>query len=140
VSFDFVNGDRVLVRLPLDAGTADIVVGDAITSEGATGGFYIKVDGVSDVICGIAQEIVSSPASNGDNAVLVNTSENAFYRVTAGNGTLVEGMKMESCDVHSDGVSIDVTASATDNILIHDVRTSDSTALVSVVMSFTGVA
>ncbi len=78
MSFDFVNGDRVLVRLPLDAGTADIVVGDAITSEGATAGFYIKVDGTSDVICGIAQEIMSSPASNGDSAVLVNTSENAF--------------------------------------------------------------
>ena len=140
MAFDFVNGDRVLVRLPLAAATADIKVGDAITSEGAAAGFYIKVDGTSDVICGIAQEIVSSPASNGDAEVLVNTSENAFYRVKAGNGTLVEGMKMESCDIHSDGVSIDVTASDTDNILIHDVRLSDATALVSFVMSFTGVA
>ena len=140
MSFDFVNGDRVLVRLPLDAGTADIVVGDAITSEGATAGFYIKVDGVSDVICGIAQEIVSSPASNGDNTVLVNTSENAFYRVKATAGTLVDGMKMESCDVAADGQSINVLTSDTDNILIHDVRTSDLTALVSIVMSFTGVA
>ena len=140
MAFDFVNGDRVLVRLPLAAATADIKVGDAITSEGAADGFYIKVDGVSDVICGIAQEIMSSPASNGDVSVLVNTSENAFYRVKASTGTLVEGMKMESCDVAADGEFINVDTSDTDNILIHDVRLSDATALVSIVMSFTGVA
>ena len=139
MAFTYVNGDRVLVRLPLDSTTADIKVGDAITSANATAGFYKKADATSEVICGIAQEILSSPASNGDVSVLVNTSENAFYRVKAGNGTLVEGMKMESCDVHSDGESIDVTASSTDNILIHDVRLSDATALVSIVMSFTGV-
>ena len=140
MAFDFVNGDRVLVRLPLAAATADVKVGDAITSTGAAAGFYTKVDGDSDVICGIAQEIMSSPASNGDVSVLVNTSENAFYRVKASAGTLVEGMKMESCDVAADGESIDVGKSATDNILIHDVRLSDNTALVSIVMSFTGVA
>ena len=49
-------------------------------------------------------------------------------------------MKMESCDVAADGQSINVLTSDTDNILIHDVRTSDVTALVSIVMSFTGVA
>ena len=139
MSFDFVNGDRVLVRLPLDSTSADIEVGDAITASGATAGFFKEVDAAGETCVGIAMEKVSSPSADGDASVLVNTSEQAFYRVTAGAGTLVEGMRMESCDIHSDGASIAVNASSTDNVLIHDVRTSDSTALVSLVMAFTGV-
>lgn len=136
--FDFAYGDRVLVRLPLDSTSADIEVGDAITASGATANYYKEVDATSESTVGVAVEKVTSPTTDGGATVLVNVSEQAYYRVNVGTGTLAETMKLKSCDIAATGDAIDVTASTTDNVLIHDVDVDDNSCIVSLIMATYG--
>jgi hypothetical protein len=133
--FDYAYGDRVLVRLPLAAASADIEVGDAIK---ATGNYYRDVNTLADSTVGIAMEKVTSPSSDGAATVLVNVSEQAYYRVNVGAGTLAETMKLKSCDITATGDSISVSASGTDNVLIHDVDIDDNSCIVSLIMATYG--
>ena len=135
--FDFAYGDRVLVRLPLASSSADIEVGDAIRLKAATT-YYQDVDTLSDATVGIAVEKVTSPTSDGGATVLVNVSEQAYYRVNVGAGTLAETMKLKSCDIAATGDAISVSASTTDNVLIHDVDVDDNSCIVSLIMASYG--
>jgi hypothetical protein len=135
--FDYAYGDRVLVRLPLAASSADIEVGDAIRLKAATN-YYQDVDTVSDATVGIAVEKVTSPTADGGATVLVNVSEQAYYRVNVGNGTLASTMQLKSCDIAASGDAIDVAASTTDNVLIHDVDLDDNSCIVSLIMATYG--
>ena len=83
-------------------------------------------------------EKVTSPSSDGGASVLVNVSEQAYYRVNVGAGTLAETMKLKSCDITATGDSISVSASGTDNVLIHDVDIDDNSCIVSLIMATYG--
>jgi len=130
--FDYAYGDRVLVRLPLAAASSDIEVGDALK---ASGNYYRDVNTLSDATVGIAVEKVTSPTSDGGATVLVNVSEQAYYRVNVGAGTLATTMQLKSCDIAASGDAISVSASATDNVLIHDVDVDDNSCIVSLIMA-----
>ena len=139
--FDYAYGDRVLVRVPLDADTADINVGTAITSADASTGFYKNVDASGEVVVGIAAEKVSSPSTDGAASVLVDISANSYYRVNPDTGTAAETLRFKTCDIGADGRSANIDASATDNVKIHEVRTSDNALLVSIIpAAYVGVA
>ena len=139
--FDYAYGDRVLVRVPLDADTADINVGTAITSADANTGFYKNVDASGEVVVGIAAEKVSSPSTDGAASVLVDISANSYYRVNPDTGTAAETLRFKTCDIGADGRSANIDASATDNVKIHEVRTSDNALLVSIIpAAYVGVA
>jgi hypothetical protein len=133
--FDYAYGDRVLVRLPLAAASADIEVGDTIK---ASGNYYRDVNTLSDSTVGVAVEKVTSPTSDGGATVLVNVSEQAYYRVNVGAGTLATTMQLKSCDIAATGDAISVSASATDNVLIHDVDIDDNSCIVSLIMATYG--
>ena len=139
--FDFVYGQRVLVRVPLDADSADIEVGTAITSSGADTGFYRNVDASGETTVGIAVEKVSSPSADGGATVLVDISEESYYRVNPDSGTAAETLRFKTCDIGADGRTANIDASATDNVKIHEVRTSDNALLVSIIVAaYVGVA
>ena len=133
--FDYAYGDRVLVRLPLAAASADIEVGDTIK---AAGNYYRDVNTLSDSTVGVAVEKVTSPTSDGGATVLVNVSEQAYYRVNVGAGTLASTMQLKSCDIAASGDAISVSASTTDNVLIHDVDVDDNSCIVSLIMATYG--
>ena len=132
--FDFAYGERILVRVPLDSTSADIEVGDAITTSGATAGFYKEVDASGESTIGIAVEKVTSPDADGGATVLVNISENAYYRVNPDAGSVSSSLRFKLADIGADGRSVNIDASATDNVKIHDYRTDDNTILVSVIV------
>jgi len=142
--FEYVYGSgdtRILVRLPLDADSADITVGMAITSAGATSGYYKEVDASGEVVVGIAAEKVTSPTADGGATVLVDVSEYSLYRVNPDTGTATTALRFSTADIGADGKSVNIDASATDNVKIHDVRTSDNSLLVSIIVdTYTGVA
>lgn len=138
--FDFAYGERILVRLPLDADSADIEVGDAITSAGATAGYYKEVDASGESTVGVAVEKVASPSTDGGASVLVNISENAYYRVNPDAGTVSASLRFKTADIGADGRTVNIDASATDNVKIHDYRDEDNTILVSfIVAAYAGV-
>jgi hypothetical protein len=142
--FDYAYGDRVLVRVPLAAGTSDIEVGTAITAEvsgGSATGFFEDVDASGETTVGIAVEKVSSPSTDGAASVLVDISANSYYRVNPDTGTAAETLRFKTCDIGADGRSANIDASATDNVKIHEVRTSDNALLVSIIpAAYVGVA
>jgi hypothetical protein len=55
-----------------------------------------------------------------------------------GAGTLAETMKLKSCDIAATGDAISVSASTTDNVLIHDVDVDDNSCIVSLIMATYG--
>lgn len=137
--FDFAYGERLLVRVPLVSTSANIEVGDAITVS-ATPGYYKEVGASGSSTIGIAMEKVSSPAVDGEATVLVNISENAYYRVNPDAGTVSSALRFKTADIGADGRTVDIDASATDNVKIHDYRTADNSLLVSlIVAAYTGV-
>jgi hypothetical protein len=139
--FDFVYGQRVLVRVPLDADSADIEVGTAITATNADTGFYKNVDASGETTVGIAVEKVSSPSADGGATVLIDISEESYYRVNPDTGTAAETLRFKTCDIGADGRTANIDASDTDNVKIHEVRTSDNALLVSIIVAaYVGVA
>ena len=141
VSHGFGRAERVLVRLPLDADTANVKVGHAITSADATAGFYKVVDASGEAIVGIAVEESDSPSNDGDNTVLVDISQDTYYRVEPDTGSVTTALRFSTADVGADGGSVNIDASATDNIKIHDVDINRNEMIVTVVTAaYTGVA
>tara|TARA_R100000808_G_C2139409_1_gene147322 strand:- start:1136 stop:1576 length:441 start_codon:yes stop_codon:yes gene_type:complete len=138
----YAYGDtRVAVRLPLDADSANITVGMAITSSGATAGYYKEVDASGESVVGIAMEEKDSPSTDGGASVLVDISESSYYRVNPDTGTVSAALRLKTADIGADGKSVNIDASATDNVKIHDVRTDDNTMLVSLIVeTYAGVA
>ncbi|MEL6344723.1 MAG: hypothetical protein AAFV53_16520 [Myxococcota bacterium] len=131
---------RDLVRLPLAASTADIKVGDVITDTGAATGFYQKVDGSGDAVKGVSLEVVKSPAANGGATVLVDVSPNTNYLASPDAGSVTTALRFKSMDIGADGASIDIDASATDDIYCIDVYTDENTLKVQIRPAFAGVA
>lgn len=139
--FDYAFGERLIVELPLDSTSADIEVGTAITSSGATSGYYKEVDAAAESCVGIAVDKVSSPSADGGAYVKVDISAESYYRVNPDSGTVSQSLQFKTCDIGADGRSADIDGSTTDNVRIYDYRTSDNTILVRIVpAAFTGVA
>jgi hypothetical protein len=131
---------RMPVRLPLDSSSADIKVGMAITSADATSGYYKEVD-AAEVTVGIAMEDVDAPAADGGASVLVDISADSYYRASPDAGTVTAALRFKTADIGDNGSTVNIDASAVDNVRIHDVDTDTNTLKVSFTMAtYAGVA
>lgn len=140
--FEYVyspGGFRRLVRLPLDSSSADITVGMAITATDATSGYYKQVD-AAEACVGIAVEKVTSPTADGLATVLVDTSPDSHYRASPDAGSVTTSLRFKTADIGNDGKSVNIDASAVDNVNIQDVDVNENTMIVTFTFaSFSGV-
>ena len=123
---------RQPVRVLLDSTSADLEVGTAVTTSGATSGYYKEVDASGEPVAGITMERVASPSADGGASVLIDVSDQSVYEVPPDAGSVTEAIRGKTCDVGADGQSIDIDASADDSIYITDVDTDANTARVQI--------
>jgi hypothetical protein len=141
MAFEYRKGPKTLTKLPLDGDTAAIVPGRAITLTDATDGYFKGADASGEALSGIAHQTVASPSSDGDAFVLAYTDPSTIFEVPPDAGTVTQALAGNTCDVGADGLSINIDASSTDDILILEVDTVANTCLVRCLFnSHTGVA
>lgn len=142
MAFKYRKGERQPMRWPLDGSSASIVVGQAITMSGATAGYFKEVDGSGETVMGIAMEnvTVAAGASDGDHTVLVDVSEASVYEVPPDTGSVAVTIVSDTCDVGADGLTINIDASATDDIVVIGVDLNTNTAFVQLRKILAGVA
>ena len=128
--YGYRRGQQQIVSVPLDSNTADIAIHDAITSSGATSGYFKEVDAAGEPVFGFATGSVLSPSSDGDAEVLVDISNESIYEFPADAGTVTSALIGKSCDIGADGRSIDINGSADDSLMIVNVSTSRNTCYV----------
>lgn len=139
MAFEYRKGERVLVKCLLDSTSAAIVVGDAITISGATAGYFKEVDAGSEAVTGIAASDSASPSADGDLFVMVDISPQSVYRVGPAAGSVTQALAGRAADVGADARSVDIAASATDDIIILEADVTGNTLLVRLAPTFTGV-
>jgi hypothetical protein len=140
MSFEYMYGPRKIIELPLDSTSADITVGLMLTASGATDGYFKEVDTDSEPVTGVAVSKVSSPATDGAATVKVDVSPASVYRVSPDAGNIAVTDAMNTADVGADGLTVNIDASATDDIQILSVDVDANTMAVSIVPTFSGVA
>jgi hypothetical protein len=140
MSFEYMYGPRKIIELPLDSTSADITVGLMLTASGATDGYFKEVDTESEAVTGVAVSKVSSPATDGAATVKVDVSPASVYRVSPDAGNIAVTDAMNTADVGADGLTVNIDASATDDIQILSVDVDANTMAVSIVPTFSGVA
>lgn len=129
-------GARSPVWLPVDSTSPAIEVGDFVTIDGG----YVEAAAAGSTVYGVMMEqLDTAPSADGGAKVLVDVSEEAVYEVAVGTGTIAQSNLFQTCDVAAAN-TIDVTASADDNILIVGVDVTNNRALVQIRKTLTGVA
>ena len=122
MAFEYMYGPRKIIELPLDSTSADITVGLMLTAARATDGYFKEVDG------------------SGEATVKVDVSPASVYRVSPDAGNIAVTDAMNTADVGADGLTVNIDASATDDIQILSVDVDANTMAVSIVPTFSGVA
>ena len=139
--YGYRKGPRELIELPLDSTSADIGADCiAITEDGATSQFFKEVDGSGESLMGWSASKVDSPSADGGAKVLVDVSSQSIYEFPPDAGTVTYALVGKTCDIGADGKSINIDASATDDILIVDVDTTSNTCFVRHIGNLGGVA
>ena len=139
MSFEFRKGERKIVKCLLDSTSAAILVGDAITITNATAGYFKEVDASGEAITGIATSESASPAADGDLFVMVDISPLSMYEVPPDAGSVTQALAGRTADCGADARSVDIDASATDDIVIAEVDVDANTMLIRLNPTFTGV-
>lgn len=121
-------GNQILVKVPVDSSTAAISCGDILTL--GTAGYYKKASAGDDVHGVSQQDLAAFTGSDGDYSILMDVSETSVYRYPVGTGTLTVAMRGKTCDI-AGAQSIDVTASADDQVVIVECDTANNIALVT---------
>ena len=130
-------GERIPVRVPLDASTTAIDYGDMLTV--GTAGYYQKAV-AGDIPYGVAMEDVETseiPSADGGRYITMDVSRQSVYRYAVGAGTVTAAMRGKTCDTFL-AQSIDVTASTDDQVLIVEVDTVNNEALVQLLIPSLG--
>lgn len=140
MAFEIYNGPTQFKPYALDADTDAITVGMAITTTGATSGYVQNVDGSGDSMVGIAVDRASSPSSDGAIEVLVSIGKDTIYKVPPDAGTVTQALVHKTMDVGADGLSVNIDASATDDILCVGVDTVENVCFVKIIGTFGAVA
>ena len=135
--FEYRTGRRSIESMPMDASSAAIVPGDAITVTGATDGYVQKADGDGDTVVGIAFSKVTAGSADGDVSVLVDVSTESVYEV-GGDGTLTVDMANNPCDVAADAQTIDINGSTKDDIDVISINVTTQKARVRILRSALG--
>lgn len=118
------------VSFLLDADTADIDEGDALTFTDATSGYVKKVDAAAEAVMGFAMQKVDSPSSDGGASVLVDTSKESVYEFPADAGSVTQALVGASLDIGADGRSIDINGTVTADLVVVGVDTDANTCLI----------
>lgn len=110
------------VRVLIDDGSAAITEGDALTTAGATAGYYRRVDAAAEAVAGFAMGDAASPAADGGTSVLMDFSKGNVYRFPADAGTVTQALVGTSLDIGADGRSIDINGTSTADLLVVSVN------------------
>ena len=141
MAFSYRTGRRVIRKVLLDADSAAIVVGDALTITNATDGYFKEVDASGEAVSCIATTASASPSSDGDLFVMADFSTESVYEVPPDTGSITQAIAGNTCDCGADARSINIDASSTDDILILEVDVNENIAYVRLLSnSLTGVA
>lgn len=130
MSFDYRRGVRHPVSFPIAASSADIEVGDALTTTGATAGFVQKADGSGDAVVAFAMQSIASPSADGEASVLGDISKDAVYEVGPDAGNVTQALNLTSLDVGADAQSVDIDATVTADLTVVQVDTEANTIYV----------
>lgn len=136
VQYGYREGVRRPVKKALDSTTAAIVVGDVLTV--ATTG-YLKRAAAGETIYGVAMQASAAPAADGDLSILVDISEDSVYEYPPDAGSVTQTLVGQTCDLGGPQ-SLNIDASAVDNVKIVRVDTVKNTAYCQFTLTYTGVA
>jgi len=126
-SWGYRFGERVIVRLPVDASTSAIRSGDFLTL--GTAGYYQRAAAGSTIYAVAVEPLDTAPASDGLSFVLADVSNESVYEYQAGTGTLTAGMSGLNCDAAGPR-TLDVTAATDKAFYIVAVSTATASAFV----------
>lgn len=118
---------RMVLRLPVAAASADISANDVLVY---ASGFVSKAAAGGTVIAGVAVTAATSPSTNGGVYVEVDVSEDTLYRFQPDTGNVTDAMRGTTMDLGG-AQSIDIDASAVDNVIVHDVDVANNDLTVS---------
>ena len=125
--YGYREGPRLIKTYLMDSsGSADIAVGDHVKFDTAG---YVVACGSGDNPIGVAASIGKDPSADGDTTVQVDIGEWSIYEYPVSAGTVSVSLISKTCDLGG-AQSIDITASADDNIIIVAVDTAKSTVFV----------
>lgn len=135
--YGFRYGTQLPVTYGVDASVATTLrPGDHV--KWATAG-YVTVCGAGDNPIGVVMSVATPGSSDGDAQVLVDVSEWSVYEYPVSAGTVSAAILGLTCDLGG-ARSIDITASADDNIKIVQVDVAAATVFVRHIYPTTGVA
>lgn len=120
-------GKRKLVSYPVDASSAAIVEGDMLNF--GTAGFVTVSAADDNRLVGWAAEGCASPAADGDISILVDTSYDSVYRMTADTAPTASD-RGRVCDVGG-ARTAKVSTSADDMLFIEEIDIANTQVLVS---------
>lgn len=129
------GGQPVVVNLPVKLGVTigqyDFVVqdGDGDIQSASAGNRPIGV---------ALGRVPTASTADGSYRILVDISQETLYWRAVGAGTAAISMRGKTCDV-AGAATVDVSASADDCILIHDVDATNNRVLCSLIQLPTGV-
>lgn len=136
--YGYHSGPSRKMRFPV-ANTADIKEGDMLKIDGA--GQYATPAGAGDAIIGVALNAQEKPTTDGDKYVWAETHPEAIFEYPTDDATAIGASVLwKTCDTKT-AQSIDIGASAVDNIYIWGYDAKTATLLVSIDFKspFTGV-
>jgi hypothetical protein len=139
MAFEVYSGPTQYEPFKLDADTDAITVGMAITTTGATSGYVQNVDGSGDAMVGVAVDRASSPAADGDFSVLVSIGSDTVYKTIPDAGTVSQSLVWKTMDVGADGLSVNIDASVTDDLLCVAVDIPQNVLFVKILGTFGAV-
>lgn len=111
----------------IDDGSEDIEVGDALTTAGATAGYYRRCDAAAEAVSGFATQKVASPSSDGGAKCLMDISKEHIYVFPADAGTVTQALVGTALDIGADGRSIDINGTTTADLRVVAVNIADNT-------------
>lgn len=125
-SYGLYIGEPTIIKVKIDSSTTAINQFDHLTV--ATAGYFKKAAAGDTPAC-VALEACGVPSADGEIEIKADISELTIYRYPVGTGTLTQAMQFTTCDL-AGARSIDVSASADDNILIVECDVTNNIALV----------
>ena len=130
-----IKGKPLLIWAELDTTSAAIVPGTIMTEVSA--GLY-KEAAAGDVPVGVSHSRGAVPAAAGDVKILMDVSNDTIYSFPADAGTVSRALKLRTMDVGG-SASIDIDASADDNVLCVDVDVDLNHVHVIFLRTLTGI-
>ena len=129
------HGTQALVWVLVDGASADISTGDFLF--GGTAG-YVQQAAAGEKPIGIAQSSVTSPASDGLAAVLMDVSTLSVYEYSPDAGTVTQGLVNTTMDVGGPQ-TVNIDASTDDILVCREVDVANNTVSVSLIPTPLGV-